>query len=601
MVKYKNTSTRELPKKVDRIRDNVIVLTVFLVLILTGSLGLLFVAVGIQDRSLAIREDVRDINALVVRLSSFEQAGEYNQEYYRFIDEIRDFQCSAVRGFSNPLETMGIPTFEQARTALRTWATALNDQLYSRNQQGILAAVIILIFLGGMTIILWMRIQGEYRDQIRFLGRLKGSLESLKNAAQFKEFKNGSIAPLQDQPEPVWAEERLLDDGVGRIFQEMELNSSLIDSGYNVKNLDELLESLQVAIAQWVPCGRLALAFVDTSGSIVAENAVSILGPPLLNAGFTQSLQETSLSELVTTQKPRIINDLIQRQEEFPSPATELIIQEGYRSSLTLPLVFNSRCVGFVFINTDKPGAYTQEHVALVQRFFVIIKNYVYHHYIVQLILAQTAGAFVRTMEKKDDETSAHIIRMSNYSHVLAKGLNEHTRRGTIKTGYEVTQRKVREIFWFAPLHDLGKIGIPDAVLFKQGGFTPEERRIMETHVPMGTAILQELNTNLGQYLSQHFLTTAVEIIETHHERWDGSGYPNKLKESAIPLAGRIVAIADVFDALTSERPYKDAWPLEKAYQFIESQKGLHFDPFLVDQFLENRPAIEEIYYQHRG
>ncbi|KGE73142.1 HD domain-containing phosphohydrolase [Spirochaeta lutea] len=600
-MKYKNTSTRELPKKVDRIRDNVIVLTVFLVLILAGSLGLLFVAVGIQDRSLAIRQDVRDINALVVRLSSFEQAGEYNQEYYRFIDEIRDFQCSAIRGFSNPLETMGIPTFEQARTALRTWATALNDQLYSRNQQGILAAVIILIFLGGMTIILWMRIQGEYRDQIRFLGRLKGSLESLKNAAQFKEFKNGSIAPLKDQPKPVWAEERLLDDGVGRIFQEMELNSSLIDSGYNAKNLDELLESLQVAIAQWVPCGRLALAFVDTSGSIVAENAVSILGPPLLNAGFTQSLQETSLSELVTTQKPRIINDLIQRQEEFPSPATELIIQEGYRSSLTLPLVFNSRCVGFVFINADKPGAYTQEHVALVQRFFVIIKNYVYHHYIVQLILAQTAGAFVRTMEKKDDETSAHIIRMSNYSHVLAKGLNEHTRRGTIKTGYEVTQRKVREIFWFAPLHDLGKIGIPDAVLFKQGGFTPEERRIMETHVPMGTAILQELNTNLGQYLSQHFLTTAVEIIETHHERWDGSGYPNKLKESAIPLAGRIVAIADVFDALTSERPYKDAWPLEKAYQFIESQKGLHFDPFLVDQFLENRPAIEEIYYQHRG
>ncbi len=179
-----------------------------------------------------------------------------------------------------------------------------------------------------------------------------------------------------------------------------------------------------------------------------------------------------------------------------------------------------------------------------------------------------------RASEYRDNETGLHIIRMSKYSQLLAQ-----------KMGFNPNDSEM--ILSASPMHDLGKIGIPDCILLKPGRLTKEEFDTMKQHAQMGADILDKTDSEL--------LEMARIIALTHHEKWDGSGYPRGLKGEGIPLVGRIVAICDVFDALTSERPYKKAWPIEQAVSEIRSQRGKHFDPEVVDNFLAILPDIVKI------
>jgi len=173
--------------------------------------------------------------------------------------------------------------------------------------------------------------------------------------------------------------------------------------------------------------------------------------------------------------------------------------------------------------------------------------------------------------EYKDNETGMHVIRMSHYARLLgvAAGMNE---------------AQADDLLHAAPMHDVGKIGIPDRILQKPAKLDAEEWAIMQSHATIGADIIGEHPHGM--------LRLARNIALSHHEKWDGSGYPNGLAGEAIPLEGRIVAIADVFDALTSVRPYKAAWPVEEAVEFLREQRGRHFDPVLVDLFLTQLPAI---------
>ncbi|NGZ06859.1 MAG: two-component system response regulator [Magnetococcales bacterium] len=173
--------------------------------------------------------------------------------------------------------------------------------------------------------------------------------------------------------------------------------------------------------------------------------------------------------------------------------------------------------------------------------------------------------------EFKDYETGMHIRRMSHYSRLLARAAG-------------LGDAMVEVIFSAAQMHDIGKIGIPDHVLLKPGWLDQEDWKIMRRHPEMGAAILGEHADDL--------LKNARIIALTHHEKWDGSGYPNGLKGEEIPLVGRIVAIADVFDALNCNRPYKKAWPLEESLRFIEENAGRHFDPHLVPLFKGLLPEV---------
>ncbi len=179
-----------------------------------------------------------------------------------------------------------------------------------------------------------------------------------------------------------------------------------------------------------------------------------------------------------------------------------------------------------------------------------------------------------RASEYKDNETAQHLKRTSEYSFLLA-----------IKVGLTIKQAKL--IKSAAPMHDIGKIGVPDDVLQKNGPLNEDEWIFIKKHPKIGKDILGRQKSEL--------LKIATNIAYEHHEKWDGTGYPNGLKGVDITLEGRITAIADVFDALTSERPYKKAWPLEKAFDLIQNEAGKHFDPELAKIFLENKEEIIEI------
>jgi putative two-component system response regulator len=183
-----------------------------------------------------------------------------------------------------------------------------------------------------------------------------------------------------------------------------------------------------------------------------------------------------------------------------------------------------------------------------------------------------------RAAEFKDDETGYHVIRMSHYCRMLA-----------IAGG--IPDYRAELLFNAAPMHDVGKIGVPDSILEKAGPLTPDEWSIVKRHPVIGAGIIGRHNNEL--------LEMARVVALTHHERWDGSGYPRALRGEAIPLVGRIVAIADAFDALTSTRPYKQAWPIEEAVALLRREAGRQFDPRLVPKFIELLPQIKDIMGQY--
>ncbi len=190
-------------------------------------------------------------------------------------------------------------------------------------------------------------------------------------------------------------------------------------------------------------------------------------------------------------------------------------------------------------------------------------------------ILAMTSLA-----ETRDSDTGNHIRRTQHYIQALAKHLQNHPRFAG-----DLSDRAIALLFKSAPLHDIGKVGIPDRILLKPARLTPEEFEIMKTHTTLGFDAIEQAEIALGTPVE--FLRIAKEITLSHQEKWDGSGYPQGLAGDAIPVAARLMAVADVYDALISQRVYKDALPHDRAVQIVFQGRGAHFDPDMVDAFIE--------------
>lgn len=191
----------------------------------------------------------------------------------------------------------------------------------------------------------------------------------------------------------------------------------------------------------------------------------------------------------------------------------------------------------------------------------------------------ETISILASAAEYRDDETGSHVLRISKYCETIAEAL-------------ELPKEQIWMITKASPLHDIGKIGIPDSILLKPAPLTSAEFEIMKSHAEIGKQILKGTKSNL--------LKVATEIAGTHHEKWDGSGYPNKLRGEEIPLSGRITALADVFDALTMKRVYKPAFSVEKSINIMKEGRGSHFDPNLLDIFIQRLPSIQDVYSTYK-
>ncbi len=190
-----------------------------------------------------------------------------------------------------------------------------------------------------------------------------------------------------------------------------------------------------------------------------------------------------------------------------------------------------------------------------------------------------TIMALAKLAESRDDETGKHTERVQTYCRELAQHLRKNSRYKSW-----VSQDYINVLFHAVPLHDIGKVGIPDSILLKPGPLTDEEFETMKTHTLIGSSTLESVQT---LYPNNAFVNVGIAIARSHHERWDGKGYPDGLEGEGIPLSARIMAVADAYDAIRSKRPYKNALPHERAVELISKDSNAHFDPHIIDAFLK--------------
>lgn len=201
--------------------------------------------------------------------------------------------------------------------------------------------------------------------------------------------------------------------------------------------------------------------------------------------------------------------------------------------------------------------------------------------------------------EYRDAETSHHLQRIGVFVKILGDGLQKHS---PYSDYLKSRDNYVEDLVNASVLHDIGKIAVPDRILLKPGALTDEEFEIIKTHTTIGSEILTTADLQFRKRIgTQSYLTLAQTVARGHHEKWDGSGYPDGLAGEKIPLAARIVALCDVYDAVTSDRIYKKAWPHEKAVRMIKENRGSHFDPVITDIFLQEERLFERTKKEYAG
>ena len=342
-----------------------------------------------------------------------------------------------------------------------------------------------------------------------------------------------------------------------------------------------LLQALQQKYPQ---VQRLAVALYD-QGSDWVKTFVAVEDQANALPHYHAKLSETTwLQAVATSQSPRVIADF-SVFEHSRKRHVEALLAAGYRSSYTLPMCVNGYFFGFIFFNSRQPNVFSNALLNELDMLGHLASLMVYQERSNVRTLLATLKSAMNMTHARDPETGNHLERMSRYARLITQGLAEK---------HNLDDSFVEHVYLFAPLHDLGKITIPDAVLLKPGQLDSEETTVMRAHSRAGLELVDQLLGNFGLAgVSQ--VQMLRNIILHHHELVDGSGYPDGLIAEQIPLESRIVTVADVFDALTSERPYKQPWPNAEAFAFLQQQAGLKFDRDCVLALLKQVEDIEHI------
>jgi HD-GYP domain-containing protein (c-di-GMP phosphodiesterase class II) len=357
-------------------------------------------------------------------------------------------------------------------------------------------------------------------------------------------------------------------------------------------SLDEKLAAIHEALyAQIGFVDRISVAAYDAASDMLKTFLASSPGRNHLVRYEARLADSPSLAEILRAGRPRVVNNLeLFRQGRHLH--TRVIAEEGYRWSYTVPMYLDGSFWGFVFFNSRSPGALAESALRTLDVYGHLISAIVTAEMLAVRILAAAVKTAHDIVHFRDPETGGHIDRMARYARLIAQHL--------AATGAAVLDdAAIERIFEFAPLHDIGKLALPDRILLKPARLSEAEREEMKQHTVRGLEMIDAIVHNFGlEHLDG--LDLLRHIAESHHESMDGSGYPHSLHDAEIPLEARIVAVADVFDALTSSRPYKPSWTNDEAFAWLRKLSRSKFDEDCVDALLYNAQKVKEIQAQFR-
>ncbi|MFI5347060.1 MAG: HD domain-containing phosphohydrolase [Elusimicrobiota bacterium] len=352
------------------------------------------------------------------------------------------------------------------------------------------------------------------------------------------------------------------------------------------------LAALHAVLKRFFPAvARIAVALYDAKTGM-AGTFLSHGDRPTPLVSYEARLDEAaSLRRVFRSRRIRVVNDL----DLFAKGVrkhTKSIRAAGFKSGAAFPIVVEGTVQGFVFMNSRRKNAFAPRDLPQLELFAQAAANTA----TARVRSAEMLRAALRTasgmVHLRDLETGNHLDRMARYARVIAQEFARSKRRG-------FDDERVQYIEDFAPLHDVGKIGIPDRVLLKPGALTNSERRLMQTHTTKGRRIIDAIIRDFGPG-SPARANALKEIAKHHHEALDGSGYPDHLRGRKISIEARIVAVADVFDALTSARPYKKAWSTDRAFDMLRTLSRTRLDRDCVRALIKNRREVERIRRQFR-
>ncbi len=348
--------------------------------------------------------------------------------------------------------------------------------------------------------------------------------------------------------------------------------------------LSEKLSDVHRFVKSHMPfVARIAVALYDTATDTLKTFAHSTDGANPLPFYEARLGDSASLQELVQRRQPRIVNDI-----DLYGPGVthaKNIRAGGFGSSYTLPIFRNGEFLGLLFFNAVEKDAFGDASL----HFFDLLGHLLSLLVIDGLAVPKALVATVRTVtglaQHRDFETGTHLDRMAYYARIVAR---------EIAPKYGLTDADVEHIFLFAPLHDIGKIAIPDEIMLKTGALTVAEFEVMKTHTTKGHEIIEDMLDNFHLDSTAHS-GVLRNIALYHHEALNGGGYPSGRSGTDIPIEARIAAVADVFDALTSRRPYKRAWSVDEAFQFLIENADSRFDRDCVAALVKHREDVERI------
>lgn len=440
---------------------------------------------------------------------------------------------------------------------------------------GIVFALITVVLI--LALIIWRMVK-------RYFSFVASSYVALEN----HQYDFHDLKPIK----PIFKEENQMNQLIQRVFDENKFVSDVQEVLLGHFIVDDAVDHLFKVFEERLGVDRVGIAFVDYEHQkIIAEYGASNYDDMYLGPGFEVPFKSTSLTQILRTHQSKITLDLESQLMLKPhSVPLKMLVNEGIRSNIILPMTMGSAVFGMVFLSSKQKGFFTDEHLKIGEKIIYDVKGLLNRAYFTKVILTKMTQSFSTLVDQRDTETGNHIERMTDYAVIVAKGL----KRRTIK-GYEIDDKFILDIERNASAHDIGKVGIPDEILKKPGRFNAEEWAIMKTHATIGADIFADLREGLMMFDPQ-FYKMAEDIARFHHEKWDGTGYPYGKKGEEIPLAARIVAVADVFDAVASKRVYKEAFGFEEAVAIIRTSRGNHLDPVLVDVFLEEIENIYSVY-----